>query len=55
MIVQTPKKPINETERIEILNSLNILDTDPEERYERLTRIAKYHFNVPIALISLAS
>jgi len=35
------------------LQSLNILDTLPEERFDRLTRMAKRMFRVPIALVSL--
>lgn len=34
------------------LRSLDILDTEPEERFDRLTRIAKRLFKVPIALVS---
>jgi diguanylate cyclase (GGDEF)-like protein len=48
-----PKIPSNEALRIQTLLSLNILDTPPEERFDRLTRIAKRVFNVPIALVSL--
>jgi len=36
-----------------MLRSLDILDTLPEERFERLTRLARRLFGVPIALISL--
>ncbi len=49
----TPSKPANESSRIDTLRSLNILDTSPEERFDRLTRLAKRLFNVPIALVSL--
>jgi diguanylate cyclase (GGDEF)-like protein len=41
-----------EANRIETLLSLHILDTPPEERFDRLTRLAKRLFNVPIAAIS---
>lgn len=51
--MQKPQLPANEKERLEALNSLNILDTDPEERFDRLTRMARKMFNVPIALVSL--
>ena len=51
--MQTPPKPINEASRIDTLRSLNILDTSPEERFDRLTRLAKRLFGVPIALVSL--
>ncbi|PVV09670.1 MAG: GGDEF domain-containing protein [gamma proteobacterium symbiont of Ctena orbiculata] len=35
------------------MRSLNILDTPPEERFDRLTRMAKKLFRVPISLVSL--
>lgn len=50
------KKPGNtqdEQARLETLRSLSILDTPPEERFDRLTRMAKRLFGVPIALVSL--
>lgn len=47
------KLPVNETERLSNLHSLNILRTDPEERFDRLTRLASEALEVPIALISL--
>ncbi|MCX7078730.1 MAG: GGDEF domain-containing protein, partial [Pseudomonas sp.] len=49
----TPIKPVNENARVETLRSLNVLDTSPEERFDRLTRLARRVFNVPIALVSL--
>ncbi len=49
----TPKFPDNELERLQTLHALKILDTEPEERFDRLTRMAKRLFNVPIALVSL--
>jgi len=48
-----PEKPKNEDKRLQSLCSLNILDTLPEERFDRFTRIAKRHFGVSIALVSL--
>lgn len=48
-----PAIPANEVTRINTLRSFNILDTSPEERFDRLTRLAKHLFNVPIALVSL--
>lgn len=50
-----PKIPANEENRLKALNSLNILDTVAEERFDRITRIARQVFNVPVALISLIS
>ena len=51
--MKKPEIPENEGTRLETLRSLDILDTSPEERFDRLTRIAKRLFNVPIALVSL--
>ena len=39
--------------RLGTLRSLNLLDTPPEERFDRLTRMAKRMFGVPMALVSL--
>jgi phosphoribosyl 1,2-cyclic phosphodiesterase len=46
-------RPHDELQRLAKLRSLNILDTDPEDRFDRITRIACNAFDVPIALISL--
>jgi signal transduction histidine kinase len=43
----------NEHERIHALHALGILDTLPEERFDRITRMAQILFDVPIALVSL--
>ncbi|MBL4740040.1 MAG: sensor domain-containing diguanylate cyclase [Sneathiella sp.] len=48
-----PKIPADEDRRIQSLKSLDILDTPPEERFDRLTRLAKRMFNVPVAIVSL--
>lgn len=48
-----PPTPSNESTRLDTLRALNILDTSPEERFDRLTRLAKRLFGVPIALVSL--
>lgn len=47
-----PIKPDNERERLAALYQLNILDTEREERFDRVTRIATKLFNVPISVIS---
>jgi len=44
---------VKESERIQALRGLNVLDTPPEERFDRLTRLARRLFDVPIALVSL--
>ncbi|MGB5179338.1 MAG: sensor domain-containing diguanylate cyclase [Gammaproteobacteria bacterium] len=51
--MQKPVKPADETTRIDTLHALDILDTSHEERFDRLTRLAKRLFSVPIALVSL--
>ena len=48
-----PPMPENESERLETLRSLHILDTPPEERFDRLTRLARRLFGVPIAAVTL--
>lgn len=48
-----PPIPANESCRLAALHELKILDTPPEERFERITRLARRLFNVPIALVSL--
>jgi diguanylate cyclase (GGDEF)-like protein len=45
--------PPDEARRLQSLYALGLLDTDPEERFDRLTRIARRFFRVPIALVSL--
>ncbi|MDX1342112.1 MAG: sensor domain-containing diguanylate cyclase [Reinekea sp.] len=51
--MKTPPIPDNEQERLIALRSLSLLDTEPEERFDRLTRMAKRMFKVPIALVSI--
>lgn len=51
--MQAPPTPIDETQRLRALSTLCILDTLPEERFDRITRLAARAFNVPIALVSL--
>ncbi|MFT6984636.1 MAG: diguanylate cyclase (GGDEF)-like protein [Psychromonas sp.] len=51
--MKKPDIPLNEKKRLETLRSLDVLDTEAEERFDRLTRIAKRMFRVPIALVSL--
>ncbi len=51
--MKIPARPADEETRIDTLRALNILDTSPEERFDRLTRLAKRLFGVPVALVSL--
>lgn len=45
--------PIAEHERLQALYELMLLDSGPEERFDRLTHFARETFAVPIALLSL--
>ncbi|MFN3429296.1 MAG: GAF domain-containing protein [Candidatus Sericytochromatia bacterium] len=51
--METPRTPHNESERLAALHSLRILDTPHEERFDRITRLARRVFDVPITLVSL--
>lgn len=51
--MQVPETTVDEDGRLEALRSLNVLDTEPEERFDRLTRTARRLFDVPVALVSL--
>lgn len=51
--MKAPEIPVNEHERLAALRSLRILDTLPEERFDRVTRMARRLFEVPIALVSM--
>jgi diguanylate cyclase (GGDEF)-like protein len=48
-----PKIPKNEVERLHALRSLQILDSSNEERFDRVTRMAKRMFGVSISLVTL--
>lgn len=45
--------PEDEAERLAALRALNLLDTPPEDRFDRYTRIAAALFNAPVALVTL--
>jgi diguanylate cyclase (GGDEF)-like protein len=45
--------PFDEVERIAALHATQLLDTAPEEMFDRITRLAARVFRVPTALISL--
>ena len=48
-----PALSAHELARLEALHALRLLDTPPEPRFDRLTRLAASLFDVPTALISL--
>lgn len=50
---QPAPRPADEETRLAALHELEILDTEPEDRFDRYTRIATALFQVPIALVSL--
>ncbi|MGS2743300.1 EAL domain-containing protein [Halomonas sp. LS-001] len=45
--------PIDESNRLLALHRSNLLDSAPEERFDRITRLAARYFSVKTALISL--
>ncbi len=48
-----PDTPSDETRRLQTLREMRLLDTPPEERFDRVTRLAKQLFSTSIALVSL--
>ncbi len=50
---QRAELPVDEEQRLAALAGLGVLDTPPEERFDRLTRLAAALFEVPVALITL--
>src|SRR5688572_16439291 len=47
--------PANDQERLEALRRFQILDTPPEESFDRLAKLTAQIFNTPIALISFVA
>lgn len=48
-----PEIPFDEKQRLEKLRALRILDSAPEERFDRLTRMARKMFGVDISVVSV--
>ena len=48
-----PLIPADEARRLQTLRNPKLLDTPPEERFDRMTRLARRLFGVPIAVLSL--
>ncbi|MGD9426299.1 diguanylate cyclase [Pantoea sp. NSTU24] len=51
--MKAPGIPADEAQRLSQLRALNIMNTPAEERFDRLTRLARRLFDVPVALVSL--
>ena len=51
--MKTPQVPENEDKRIQALHACFLLDTEEDEAFDRLTRLAQRYFNTKIALVSL--
>ncbi len=51
--MEAPKFPANEERRLASLKAMKLLDTPIEDRFERVTRLARRSFGVPISAISL--
>ncbi len=48
-----PPMPPNETKRLEVLSSYNILDTLPEQAYDDITALAAHICNAPVSMVTL--
>ncbi len=53
--MKKPSRPQNEKQRQNAIDALNIIYSPAENRFDRITKLAKNIFNVPIALVSLVS
>ena len=51
--MRSAKKPENEFERVQLLKDLEILDTEMENTYDEITRLASIICDTPICLVSL--
>ncbi len=51
--MEKPLLPPNEVDRLQALRQLLILDTPPEERFDRIAAFAASEFDMPIVLLSL--
>ncbi len=51
--MEAPKLPPDEAERLAELHLLQVLDTSPEARFDRITELVQRLFQVPIVFVSL--
>ncbi len=49
------KRPADEISRLAALEELQLINSDPEDNYDDITRLASYICNVPVSLITLIS
>ncbi len=50
-----PQDILRDPERLETLKTLKLVDTPPEETFDRLTKLAKRTLGVPVALLSIVT
>jgi hypothetical protein len=50
---KTPQFPVSEAARLETLENLNVLDTLPEERFDRITSMVQKEFDMPFVFVTL--
>jgi hypothetical protein len=50
---KAPRYPSIEAQRLDALEKLSVLDTLPEERFDRITSMVQREFDIPIVLVSL--
>ena len=53
--MKAPEFPANETERLNSLRESGLLDIDGSEAFDRLTRLAKRFFQVPLAMVNVVA
>jgi len=51
--ITTPTMPLNETQRLKAVRRYNVLDTAPDDAFDRITSLAARIFAVPIAIVSI--
>lgn len=51
--MKIPAIPVNETDRLNALRESGLLELDTSPAFDRLTRLAKRFFNVPLAMVNL--
>lgn len=51
--MQSAPLPADERERLQALQALMVLDTPPEERFDRVVRFAAEQLDMPMALVTL--